>query len=82
MPQSSCVASRARVVRKRVEVAEGADVLVILTEGNEFRATDLKSAREIMLGNCWLICGNVVLKPWQEAGYVYNGYRPYATASR
>ena len=35
-----------------LEVAQGADVLVVLTEWNEFRALDLKRVREIMARQC------------------------------
>ena len=40
-----------RVVRGALEAAEAADLLVVLTEWNEFRALDLKRVREAMLGN-------------------------------
>ena len=63
MPQSPCVASGVEWCESALEVAEGADVLVILIEWNEFRALDLKCAREIMLGNVLVDFRNVYLKP-------------------
>ena len=43
-----------------LEVAEGADVLVILTEWSEFRAFDLKSAREGRFAAMY------ILKSWRR----------------
>ena len=45
-----------------LEAAEGADVLVILTEWNEFRALDLKRVRELMHGNV-LVDLRIITKP-------------------
>jgi UDPglucose 6-dehydrogenase len=57
-----------------LEVAEGADVLVVLTEWNEFRALDLKRVRELMLGNVLVDLRNVYPEALaQEAGFVYHG---------
>jgi UDPglucose 6-dehydrogenase len=42
-----------------VEAAEGADVLVVLTEWNEFRAVDLKQLRQQMRGNVLVDLRNV-----------------------
>ena len=39
-----------------LEAAKGADVLVALTEWNEFRALDLKEVRQVMRAMCWWIC--------------------------
>jgi UDPglucose 6-dehydrogenase len=57
-----------------LEVAEGADVLVVLTEWNEFRALDLKRARELMSGNVLVDLRNVYAAGLaEEAGFVYQG---------
>ena len=57
-----------------LEAAEGADVLVVLTEWNEFRALDLERARESMLGNALVDLRNVCPKELAEkAGFVYHG---------
>ena len=57
-----------------LEVPEGADILVVLTEWNEFRALDLKRAREVMLGNVLVDLRNVYPEALaEEAGFVYHG---------
>ena len=57
-----------------LEVAEGADVLVVLTEWNEFRALDLKRVREVMLGNVLVDLRNMYPDALaEEAGFVYYG---------
>jgi UDPglucose 6-dehydrogenase len=57
-----------------LEVAEGADVLVVLTEWNEFRALDLKRVREVMLGNVLVDLRNMYPEALaEEAGFVYYG---------
>ena len=57
-----------------LEVAEGADVLVVLTEWNEFRALDLKRMRELMLGNVLVDLRNMYPEALaEEAGFVYYG---------
>jgi UDPglucose 6-dehydrogenase len=57
-----------------LDVAEGADVLVVLTEWNEFRALDLKRARELMSGNVLVDLRNVYGEGLaEEAGFVYHG---------
>jgi UDPglucose 6-dehydrogenase len=57
-----------------LEAAEGADVLVVLTEWNEFRALDLKRARELMIGNVLVDLRNMYPEAVAvEAGFVYHG---------
>ena len=57
-----------------LEVAEGADVLVVLTEWNEFRALDLKRVREVMSGNVLVDLRNMYPEALAtEAGFVYYG---------
>jgi hypothetical protein len=47
---------------------------VILTEWNEFRALDLKSVRDVMLGNVLVDLRNVYPESLaEEAGFVYYG---------
>jgi UDPglucose 6-dehydrogenase len=56
-----------------LEAAEGADVLVVLTEWNEFRALDLKRLRELMRGNVLVDLRNVYPEALAvEAGLVYH----------
>jgi len=56
------------------QVAEGADVLVVLTEWNEFRALDPKRVRETMLGNVLVDLRNMYPEALaEEAGFVYYG---------
>jgi UDPglucose 6-dehydrogenase len=57
-----------------VEAAEGADVLVVLTEWNEFRAVNLKQLRQQMRGNVLVDLRNVYAPAVAEAaGFVYRG---------
>jgi UDPglucose 6-dehydrogenase len=57
-----------------LEVAESADVLVVLTEWNEFRALDLKRVRELMSGNVLVDLRNVYPEELAvQAGFVYHG---------
>jgi UDPglucose 6-dehydrogenase len=57
-----------------LDAAKGADVLVILTEWNEFRALDLKSVRDVMLGNVLVDLRNMYPEALaEEAGFVYYG---------
>ena len=57
-----------------VEAAEGADVLVVLTEWNEFRAADLKQLRQVMRGDALVDLRNVYAPALAEAaGFVYRG---------
>jgi UDPglucose 6-dehydrogenase len=56
------------------DVAEDADVLVVLTEWNEFRALDLSSLRATMRGNVLVDLRNVYPEALaEEAGFVYYG---------
>jgi UDPglucose 6-dehydrogenase len=63
-----------------METAEGADVLVVLTEWNEFRALDLKNAREVMRGGALVDLRNIYRPDLAaRAGFVYHGLgRPRA----
>jgi len=57
-----------------LDVAVGADVLVVLTEWNEFRALDLKRVRQIMNGNVIVDLRNVYTEAFaEESGFVYYG---------
>jgi UDPglucose 6-dehydrogenase len=55
-----------------LEVGEGADIVVVLTEWNEFRALDLKQLRKVMAGNVLVDLRNVYGEVTvSEAGLVY-----------
>ena len=57
-----------------LEIAEGTDVLVVLTEWNEFRALDLKQVRKAMRGNILVDLRNVYSPEQAEAaGFAYTG---------
>ena len=57
-----------------IETAKGADVLVVLTEWNEFRAVDLNQLRKEMRGNLLVDLRNVYQPALAEAaGFVYRG---------
>jgi UDPglucose 6-dehydrogenase len=57
-----------------LQAAEGADVLVVLTEWNEFRALDLKHLRELMRGNVLVDLRNMYVEALAvEAGFIYQG---------
>jgi UDPglucose 6-dehydrogenase len=57
-----------------VEAARGADVLVVLTEWNEFRAADLKQLYEVMRGATLVDMRNVFQPAAAEAvGFAYWG---------
>ena len=57
-----------------LDAATGVDVLVVLTEWNEFRALDLKQVRQVMLGNVLVDLRNVYTEALaEEAGFVYHG---------
>jgi UDPglucose 6-dehydrogenase len=57
-----------------LDAAAGADLLVVLTEWNEFRALDLKQVRQVMLGNVLVDLRNVYTEALaEEAGLVYHG---------
>jgi len=57
-----------------LEAAEGADVLLVLTEWNEFRAVDLKQMRKVMRGDV-LVDLRSVYPPAlaAAAGFTYSG---------
>jgi len=57
-----------------LEAAKDADVLVVLTEWNEFRAVDLKQLRSVMRGNTLVDLRNVYQPALAEAaGFIYRG---------
>jgi UDPglucose 6-dehydrogenase len=57
-----------------LDVADGADVLVVLTEWNEFRAVDLKRVRELMSGNVLVDLRNIYAEEFAvQAGFIYHG---------
>jgi len=57
-----------------LDVAERADVLVVLTEWNEFRALDLKRMHQVMIGNVLVDLRNIYTEALaKEAGFVYYG---------
>jgi UDPglucose 6-dehydrogenase len=56
------------------DAVAGADVLVVLTEWNEFRAVDLNEMRKLMRGNVLVDLRNVYQQALAtEAGFVYRG---------
>ena len=56
------------------EAAKGADVLVVLTEWNEFRASDLKEVRKVMKGNVLVDLRNMYDPAVADAaGFIYCG---------
>ncbi len=57
-----------------LEAAEGADVLVVLTEWNEFRALDLKALRQCMAGDVLVDLRNIFnATAARELGFRYTG---------
>ena len=57
-----------------LETAEGADVLAVLTEWNEFRAVDLRALRQAMRGNVLVDLRNVYHPQLaKDAGFFYRG---------
>ena len=57
-----------------LETAKGADIIVVLTEWNEFRALDLKRLRETMRGDTLVDLRNVYSAELAEAaGFAYTG---------
>ena len=57
-----------------LDVAEGADVIIVLTEWNEFRALDLKRVRQRMAGNVIVDLRNMYSRSLaEEAGFIYHG---------
>jgi UDPglucose 6-dehydrogenase len=57
-----------------LETARDADVVVVLTEWNEYRAVDLKELRSVMRGNALVDLRNVYSDALAErAGFVYRG---------
>jgi UDPglucose 6-dehydrogenase len=66
-----------------IETAENADVLVVLTEWNEFRAVDLKQLRKVMRGDALVDLRNVYAPSLAEAaGFTYRGVGRVVAARR
>ena len=67
-----------------LEAAKGADVVVALTEWNEFRALDLREVRAVMRGTVLVDLRNIYQADLAEAaGLAYHGIgRPARRASR
>jgi UDPglucose 6-dehydrogenase len=68
-----------------MDAARDADVIVVLTEWNEFRALDLKLLREVMLGNVLVDLRNALSEASaEEAGFDYYGIgrKPFPTNHR
>jgi len=60
--------------RSAIDAAIGADVLVALTEWNEFRALDLKEVRQVMSGDVLVDLRNIYQSNVTEAaGFAYHG---------
>jgi UDPglucose 6-dehydrogenase len=56
-----------------LEAAAGADVLVVLTEWNEFRALDLNEVRQVMRGNVLVDLRNIYRDDLAgAAGFAYH----------
>jgi len=73
-PKAQEVLSGVEWCDSALEAAEGADVLVVLTEWNEFRALDLKRVRQVMLGNVLVDLRNMYPEALAEdAGFIYHG---------
>jgi UDPglucose 6-dehydrogenase len=57
-----------------LEAAKGADILVVLTEWNEFRALDLSEVRKVMKGDLLIDFRNIFQpEAAREVGYTYFG---------
>jgi UDPglucose 6-dehydrogenase len=57
-----------------LEAAKGADILVVLTEWNEFRALDLSKVRKVMKGDLLIDFRNIFQpEAAREVGYTYFG---------
>ena len=73
-PKAQHLLSGVEWCESALDVAGGADVLVVLTEWNEFRALDLRRVRELMHGNALVDLRNVYPETLvAEAGLIYYG---------
>ena len=73
-PKAQGLLSDVEWCESALDVAEGADALVVLTEWNEFRALDLKRLRQIMNGNVLVDLRNMYPETSaEEAGFIYYG---------
>ena len=73
-PKAETLLPRVEWCESALEAAQGADVIVVLTEWNEFRALDLKHLREVMLGNVLVDLRNAYPEALaEEAGFAYYG---------
>jgi UDPglucose 6-dehydrogenase len=73
-PKAQDMLSGVEWCESALDAAEGADVLVVLTEWNEFRALDLKRVRQAMIGNVLVDLRNMYPEALaQKAGFIYYG---------
>jgi UDPglucose 6-dehydrogenase len=73
-PKAAELLSDVEWCESALEAAESADILVVLTEWNEFRALDLKRVRQAMNGNVLVDLRNTYPETLaQEAGFIYYG---------
>jgi UDPglucose 6-dehydrogenase len=73
-PKAQGLLSDVEWCESALDVAKGADALVVLTEWNEFRALDLKRLRQIMNGNVLVDLRNMYPETSaEEAGFIYYG---------
>ena len=71
--QARAAAAGHRLVRKCPRSREGADVAVVMTEWNEFRALDLRALKKRMRGNVLVDLRNVFRPDYvQQCGFVYS----------
>ena len=83
-PKAETLLPRVEWCESALEAAQGADVIVVLTEWNEFRALDLKHLREVMHGNVLVDLRNAYTEALAEgAGLTYYGigHRPLPPVS-
>jgi UDP-glucose/GDP-mannose dehydrogenase family, UDP binding domain len=74
-PHAGPLLAGVRGCHNALEAAEGADVLVVLTEWNEFRALDLEALRQRMRGEVLVDPRNIFL-PREAARAGFHWYRP------
>ena len=73
-PKAEALLPHVEWCRSALEAAQAADVVVVLTEWNEFRALDLKRLREAMLGDVLVDLRNALSEASaEEAGFEYYG---------
>jgi len=73
-PKAEALLPHVEWCQNAMEAAQGADVVVVLTEWNEFRALDLKRLRQAMLGDVLVDLRNALSEASaEEAGFDYYG---------